>query len=234
MPPLTRHRVLVTGFGPFRHFKINPSWLAAEQLHSNVLFTNDGPKPESIEITSIQVPVVYQDVLQIVPGLHASPPVLPGEFADRASDDPYSLIVHIGVARAGPLRFERLGHKTGYNMPDHENKMADIVDASCSPALRGFAASKYLALPEELTTSVDAVAIVNKLAKQGVLIRSSVDAGHYLCDFIYYCSLAESRLAGKGTPVIFIHCPPIGQPLTTDQVAAGVRDIIVSACFAMQ
>ncbi len=112
---------------------------------------------------------MYQDVLQIVPGLHASPPVLPGEFADRASDDKYSLIVHIGVARPGPLRFEGLGHKTGYNKPDHENKMADIVDASCNPPLRGFAASKYSALSEELTTPVDAVAIVNKLAKEGVV-----------------------------------------------------------------
>lgn len=69
-----------------------------------------------------------------------------------------------------------------------------------------------------------------------------MDAGHYICDFTYYCSLAESKRNGKpyekdrNTQVLFVHCPPVrtlffelgakhsdehvqvGQPLTTEEV----------------
>ncbi|KAI9784258.1 MAG: hypothetical protein M1835_003619 [Candelina submexicana] len=40
-------------------------------------------------------------------------------------------------------------------------------------------------------------------------VRPSTDAGHYLCDFIYYASLAYNykRAAGDPGPVMFLHVP---------------------------
>ena len=68
-------------------------------------------------------------------------------------------------------------------------------------------------------------------------IYSSMDAGHYLCDFIYYCSLAEVKRTAKPyeekrrTPqVLFLHCPPIGQPLTAEEVTDAIKKIIVWVC----
>jgi pyroglutamyl-peptidase len=64
-----------------------------------------------------------------------------------------------------------------------------------------------------------------------------MDAGHYLCDFIYYCSLAEVARAIKPyeekrrTPqVLFLHCPPIGQPLSTDEVTDALKKIVIWVC----
>jgi pyrrolidone-carboxylate peptidase len=38
-------------------------------------------------------------------------------------------------------------------------------------------------------------------------LRISEDAGHYLCDFIYYSSLAHLYQAGEERRVLFLHVP---------------------------
>lgn len=38
-------------------------------------------------------------------------------------------------------------------------------------------------------------------------LRISDDAGHYLCDFIYYSSLATCYKQGKERKVVFFHVP---------------------------
>ena len=60
-----------------------------------------------------------------------------------------------------------------------------------------------------------------------------MDAGHYLCDFTYYCSLAEIARAKekRHTPqVLFLHCPPAGQPLSTEEVTSAIKKIIIWVC----
>ena len=67
-----------------------------------------------------------------------------------------------------------------------------------------------------------------------------MDAGHYLCDFIYFCSLAESKRTAKpyekrrNTQVLFLHCPPVGQPLGTEEVTDAIKRIVVWICGEMQ
>jgi hypothetical protein len=63
-----------------------------------------------------------------------------------------------------------------------------------------------------------------------------MDAGHYLADFMYYCSLAESRRHVKPyekkrtTQVLFMHCPPVGRPLSTEDVTEAIKRILVWLC----
>lgn len=66
-----------------------------------------------------------------------------------------------------------------------------------------------------------------------------MDAGHYLCDYIYYCSLAEAKRAnrndiGKNTKVLFLHCPPVGQPHTTQEVTDAIMKIVTWVCNGLQ
>ena len=67
-----------------------------------------------------------------------------------------------------------------------------------------------------------------------------MDAGHYLCDFIYYCSLAKVRRSSKpyekrqNTQVLFLHCPPVDQPLSTAEVTDAIKRIAVWVCSEMQ
>jgi len=85
-----------------------------------------------VHLSILQVPVVYEDVLAIVPGLHARPPILPPSADPDLADiippaDGFDLIFHVGVAGRGPLRMERVGHKFGYNMKDATGCLAPIV-----------------------------------------------------------------------------------------------------------
>lgn len=73
-----------------------------------------------------------------------------------------------------------------------------------------------------------------------------MDAGHFLCDFIFYCSLAEARRGIlpaekfkersspiRATPVLFMHCPPVDQPLSTEQVTDAIQRIVLYVCGRM-
>jgi hypothetical protein len=86
-----------------------------------------------IHISSLKIPVTYEAVLDVVPGLHARPPILPaseGPSFPPPPETPYDFIFHIGVAGRGPLRMERLGHKLGYHMKDATGKLASVVRSS--------------------------------------------------------------------------------------------------------
>ena len=74
-----------------------------------------------------------------------------------------------------------------------------------------------------------------------------MDAGHYVSDFCMYCSLAESKRAAakqekikerssppKSTPVLFMHCPPVGQPLQSEEVTDAIKKIILRVCARPQ
>ncbi|KAK0535211.1 hypothetical protein OC835_002450 [Tilletia horrida] len=81
-------------------------------------------------------------------------------------------------------------------------------------------------------------------------VFESRDGGGWLCEFILYCSLCESRRpnpflgqasqaidgstwgeqAAQGAKVLFIHCPPVGEPLSVKQIRAAVRATVWWVC----
>lgn len=101
---------------------------AAAQASLNI---NSQPRP--IHITTLKVPVTYEAVLSIVPGLHARPPVLPLDAPEDCARPPvsnYDFVFHLGVAGRGPLRMERISHKLGYHMKDATGQLAPVVKVS--------------------------------------------------------------------------------------------------------
>ncbi|EPT05059.1 hypothetical protein FOMPIDRAFT_1156605 [Fomitopsis schrenkii] len=310
-------RVLITGFGPFRNFNENPSWLAVRPLHNAVFWTQalplmpdtedefamhtDEPEyvqttPLPIHITLAQIPMTYSGVLATVPGLHARPPVLPRcPDPDLAMPPPpehgYDFILHVALAGRGPLRFEKLAHKHGFAMKDaggqyapalpKEHNMttateaAEIERMSMEMHLQGMIPSSapdeghgthdgpeippnrgfgkgYENFSEEIHTDIDVAKLTHFLKEielpddeEEAMKRSytSMDAGHYLCDFAYFCSLAEAKRVSskqekskdrgspaRSTPVLAMHCPPVSQPLTTEQVTEAIRIVVVRIC----
>lgn len=139
---------------PFHRFKVNPSWLAVKPLHDTILYIDPPAEPitvddqltvaeaniptltvRDIHLSILQVPVTYEDVLAIVPGLHARPPIIPPAVDPDLTNiipppDGFDLIFHVGVTGRGPLRMERVGHKFGYNMKDATGCLAPIVRVS--------------------------------------------------------------------------------------------------------
>ena len=70
-----------------------------------------------------------------------------------------------------------------------------------------------------------------------------MDAGHYVCDFLFYGSLAEAKrnaqASEKGktrstppkmTPILFMHCGPVGQPLETEEVTEAIKQVVAWVC----
>jgi len=83
--------------------------------------------------------------------------------------------------------------------------------------------------------------LVQDLRQSGIdQIYTSMDAGHHVCDFIYYCSLAEAKRTAKpyekrrNTQVLFLHCPPVNQPLSTEEVTEAIRRIVIWVCREIQ
>ena len=111
-----------------------------KQLQNTILHTDIpseativGDRQRPIHISTLQIPVIYEAILDIVPGLHARPPILPDSMPPDTVPPPktsYDFMFHIGVAGRGPLRLERVGHKLGYHMKDATGKLADRVRSS--------------------------------------------------------------------------------------------------------
>lgn len=146
--------------------------------------------------------------------------------------DTYDVVIHVGVGKTGSLRCETQAHKTGYNAPDANHCLAPIADVvSQSNKVRGFGQGydEFGALEK---TTVDAIGLVSWLKDIGMgdqEVEQSLDPGRYLCDFLFYCSLCESRRRNASgttaTDVIFIHVPPADQDLSIDRCRDAIRAI---------
>ncbi|KZT39021.1 peptidase C15, pyroglutamyl peptidase I-like protein [Sistotremastrum suecicum HHB10207 ss-3] len=242
-------KVLLTGFGPFSHYTSNPSWLAAAKLHDEFIDVPKSPgyrEAKRIHVTAIEVPVTYDAILSVVPGFHQSPPVIPEDI--RVSipipEKGYDFIMHTGVGRPGGLRVETRAHKAGYQKPDAEGKLAPPAksdgDDDGSGVVRGFPDTGIYqeTLDLVINDSVDVNLLVKHLiSSENGPVAPSTDAGKFLCEYIYYCSLVHSEYecrqkasSAAKTPVLFMHVPDIDKPQSVADMANAMREVIYWCC----
>jgi len=131
------------------------------------------------------------------------------------------MILHMGMSPSrGYYSIERLAHRDNYN--SHADVFGDRLDKEDG--------SKYWPdCPPVLETSLNFGDIFQQWRRNlletpgtssakldGVVLRPSQDAGHFVCDFIYYSSLAEKHRKKKerggpnridDRPVMFFHVP---------------------------
>ncbi len=156
----------------------NPSWLAVKPLHGTKLHLSSPPllskgSPFSAtssngngdsetagrvaKIQTLQVPVHYGSVLDLVPRIHGSKPsspeakfwcdsrldkefggkegklypeAYPIEHPQSEENAGWDVVIHVGVGRGGSLRCETQAHKTGYGKPDANGSFAPILPTS--------------------------------------------------------------------------------------------------------
>lgn len=198
--------ILVTGFGPFQEkFPVNPSFEIAVRLPELLIAT---PTHTAVRIIHHPSPirVSFDTVRELVPKLHS-------EHAGTID-----AVLHIGMA-SGRKHYciERYAHRDGYV----KNK---DLDGKIPPSNEG--STIFADCPAKMTTSLDYDDVLQKW-QTNVLgiperfpgcdseIKESQDAGHYLCDYIYFNSLAHTgrqsgQMEGRGTtlrPVLFMHVP---------------------------
>ncbi|KAH6619583.1 hypothetical protein B0J18DRAFT_492373 [Chaetomium sp. MPI-SDFR-AT-0129] len=169
--------------------------------------------------------VSYPTVRALIPDLWDLDGKVHG--GDRPKID---LAVHVGMA--GPRLFyslERRGHREGYRMPDvdggvlgddggyqdgHGDEGGDQGEGVEKKGEGGKEGEKgkwiWEGMPEELETAVDVGDVLGRWkghSPKHLDLRVSEDAGHYLCDFIYFSSLAHLEKAGERRRVVFLHVP---------------------------
>ncbi|KAK6382066.1 hypothetical protein LTS17_003951 [Exophiala oligosperma] len=112
--PLKEVRVLVTGFGPFKSFLINPSWLIASALPDDLpppattATSGKGKYKIKLVIHPSAIRVSYSTVSETVPEL----------IRLHAPD----FILHIGMAGGRDCySLETRGHRDGYRIKDVDN-----------------------------------------------------------------------------------------------------------------
>ncbi|TDZ29910.1 Pyroglutamyl-peptidase 1 [Colletotrichum spinosum] len=202
--------VLVTGFGPFKvQYPVNPSWEIAHSLpsylpplraknpkdHNPTSATRPLP-PVRIVVHPEAIRVNYQTVRGLVPQLW-----------DPATHPRIDATVHIGMA--GPRLFysiERRGHRDGYAFPDVDGKKLEDEERRAKEGEEWV----WYGTPAELETHFDLGDVLGRWkahSPDGSDLRISEDAGHYLCDFIYFSSLAHLWKAQKHRRVVFLHVP---------------------------
>jgi len=115
-------------------------------------------------------------------------------------------MVHIGMASG--RRFysvERRGHRDGYNMRDVDGEFLGDEERQKVEGDKWIWAD----VPEELETAcnIDDIWRRWRIALPNTDVRISEDAGRYLCDFIYFSSLAHLEIQKEERRVTFLHVP---------------------------
>lgn len=140
--------------------------------------------------------VNYETVREMVPSFWDAP--YQGHKIDIA--------IHIGMAGPRPQWvIERRGHRTGY-------KALDVDGQFLKDERSGMRGEDWIwhDMPEQIATDLDLQDILMRWQSRSPMeldLRISEDAGNYLCDFIYYSSLAHLLKQERARKVVFFHVP---------------------------
>ncbi|KAI5364202.1 Putative peptidase C15, pyroglutamyl peptidase I [Septoria linicola] len=199
--------ILVTGFGPFQEkYPVNPSFEIARRLPERLPASS--PKHTAVRIIHYGTPirVAFDEVRELVPKLHSD------------YEGTVDVILHIGMASGREYYcIERYGHRDGYGKnKDLDGKVPAEDEGS----------TIFSDCPATMTTSLkyddvllnwqtNVLGIPEDRPGCGAELQESHDPGHYLCDYIYFNSLAYTgRKSGvmeetgnAARPALFMHVP---------------------------
>ncbi|KAK4545134.1 hypothetical protein LTR36_003685 [Oleoguttula mirabilis] len=199
--------VLVTGFGPFQErYPVNPSYEIARSIPQ--LLPQSTSDCEAVRVIPYGSPirVCYEDARKNIP------PML------ESYQETVDLVLHIGMA-SGRQHYavERYAHRDNYGTHRDIDGHVPTPDE---------AVKWYGDCPVMMTTSLDYDSTVQNWQSSilhtpagspahGADCRKSEDAGHFLCDYTYFNSLAwygrrnKNYEAGANSdrPVLFLHVP---------------------------
>ncbi|KAJ5489457.1 hypothetical protein N7539_004347 [Penicillium diatomitis] len=221
--------VLITGFGPFKTNLVNASYLIASSLPPSLDFSSgkgdDGSTERRITLNVYHSPirVAYATVREMVPRILE-------EYAATHDGQRPDLILHIGIASPRPYySVESLAHRDDYVITDvddqkgYEEGEKRWRELGLPPILApGLATEEDIkgvrrSVSEESEQPFHRVVpyppddhflhVWKSNAPRFLDLRISRDPGHYLCDFIFYTSLAAAKLQGADRNVLFLHVP---------------------------
>ncbi|CAL1688542.1 unnamed protein product [Lasius platythorax] len=184
--------ILVTGFGPFDKHVVNASWEAVKELQKLWI---DSKEFSDIELITKEIPVSYSYVSTQIPQLWKK-------------HNP-TIVLHVGVShKAESLTIECHARSNGYDRFDVDKKCPNETSIECNVLKTGIDV-------KELCDNVN-----KNCEKHECGACLSYDAGRYLCEYIFYQSLAV-----ESTKTLFVHVPDFDKYSST-QTAKGLYDIL--------
>ncbi|KAJ1333909.1 pyroglutamyl-peptidase [Microdochium nivale] len=128
----------------------------------------------------------------------------------------YDFVLHIGMAGPQPVyQIERRGHRDGYRLRDVDGNLLGDEERHRAEGDRWI----WHGVPHELLTDLDIEGVYRRWVarspkRENTVLRISEDPGRYLCDFIYFSSLAHLWKQGKPRDVLFLHVPAVADDAT--------------------
>ena len=192
---------------------VNASYLIASSLPPS--FTIPSSKEQHaanrrvcLHVHPAPIPVSYASVRE-------SLPTILDEFAASHGGQRPDLVVHIGIASPRPYySVETLAHRDNYTITDingcsgYEDGEKRWRQMGLPPVLipgsanEGNSDMKGPYPPDDYFLQT-----WKSFAPADSDLRLSKDAGHYLCDFIFYTSLSLALQKGQDRNVLFLHVP---------------------------
>jgi len=197
----------VTGFGPFKSFHLNPSFLIASRLPTILL-----PKPSTSNNSTNALPPTIRLIVHQMP-IRVSYPTVASLVPRLLAQYNPDYIFHIGMAGGRDFyALETLAHRDGYRIRDVDGR-----DGYIDGEARWRAGGGPDMCPEVLDCGWDVEDVQARWREELGLgidddeprVKMSMDAGRFLCDFIFYESLS-TRWKEQGDRVgkaCFFHVP---------------------------
>lgn len=176
---------------------------AAERARPVILLTGFGPFPGVPEnATARLVPRLAKAARELFPAYEVVAAILPTEWVaapqkvgDLLARPGTVLALHFGVSRqAQGFQIELVGRNRCSVVADAAGKMPAgecLLDDG----------------PTELACTLPVERIMQRLTQLGVPVRTSTDAGGYLCNALLYHSLGAAETLAKPHLVGFVHLP---------------------------
>ena len=108
------------------------------------------------------------------------------------------------------LVLEKSGRNSVYSEPDINGKSPE--QGCC-----------VLGGQEYLETAFDVLKVLGNVSQKQLDVQfgMSNDAGHFMCDYIYYTSLHVNT-----APVLFVHVCEVDKPYSVQQLAVALKNIV--------
>jgi pyrrolidone-carboxylate peptidase len=187
---------------------VNASYLIASSLPSSFTFPSDkaDSRRVSLHVHPTPIPVAYATVRELLP-------VILEDFAASNGGRRPDLIIHIGIA--SPRQYysvETLAHRDDYIITDIEGRTGyedgekRWRQSDLPPILIPGRATEDPSSASSYQPQEQFLDTWRSFAPKSDL-RISKDAGHYLCDFVFYTSLSLALQQGHDRNVLFLHVP---------------------------
>ncbi|KXJ91966.1 hypothetical protein Micbo1qcDRAFT_162031 [Microdochium bolleyi] len=143
----------------------------------------------------------------------------------------YDFVLHIGMAGPQPMyQIERRGHRDGYRLRDVDGNLLGDEERHETQGDRWV----WHGVPHELLTDLDIEGVYKRWVarcpkRDNTALRISEDPGRYLCDFIYFSSLAHLWKQGKPRDVLFLHVPAVAD----DDILGYGRELVLQLIRAI-